>query len=67
MAMTFAGENLKGILFIVMAIAYDNSSIFSGTRGAEASSHAIYSLDVTVCSIFTNYPEKTLENIIRYY
>lgn len=56
-------ENLKGILFIVMAIENDNSSIFSGTRGAASFRHAIYSVDVTVLQHFTNYPEKTLENI----
>lgn len=63
MAMTFGGKNLKGILFIVMAIENDNSSIFSGTRGAASFRHAIYSVDVTVLQHFTNYPEKTLENI----
>lgn len=56
MAMTFGGKNLKGILFIVMAIETDNSSIFSGTRGAAASRHAIYSVDVTVLQHFHKLP-----------
>lgn len=56
MAMTFGGKNLKGILFIVMAIENDNSSIFSGTWGAAASRHAIYSVDVTVLQHFHKLP-----------
>lgn len=56
MAMTFGGKNLKGILFIVMAIENDNSSIFSGTRGAATSRHAIYS----GCHSLTAFPQTTL-------